>query len=242
MTARIVLAPFLSTLACLWSAGCGGSGTAVAGCEGATTSCDASADNHRPSQPEGAAVETSVADSAPPPDAPLPDASTDLPASSPGDAVVSGDPAVTTDGPGDGLEPVRVIRGAPDERLWHDVVVEGQGFSDLDGRIVTVRIGFPSRPPERLASGQARIDMGAFSIRLPGAMESGRSKRKLVQIDADGDRLCSAADLMFEDSGFADGATPTDFVMKVTPTSINKVGPSVIIEAECESFRNWPLE
>ncbi len=139
------------------------------------------------------------------------------------------------------MEPVRVIRGAPDEPLWHDVVVEGQGFSDLDGRIVTVRIGFPSRPPERLASGQVRIDMGAFSIRLPAALENSRYKRKLVLIDANGDGLCSAADLMFEDSGFADGPTPTDFVVKVTPTSISKVGPGVL-EAECESFRNWPLE
>lgn len=140
------------------------------------------------------------------------------------------------------MEPIRVIRGSADTKIWHAVVVEGQGFGGLNGRIVTVRIGSADRPPERLGSGQVRIENEAFSIRLPEVMEDSLYKRKYVHIDADGDGTCTAADLMFGDAAFAAGVPPMDVVLRLTPTSTQVPRNTVTTESVCEAVRNWPLQ
>jgi hypothetical protein len=101
--------------------------------------------------------------------------------------------------PGDALEPVRIIRGA-EEDYW-DLTIRGEGLDEYDGLRVLVRIGHPERPPERLGSGEALIDGGAFELVFPAVWETDLYKTKLALIDVDGDRACDlSVDRLFQDS------------------------------------------
>lgn len=92
------------------------------------------------------------------------------------------------------LAPVRVIRGEPaqDGGEWDDLTIEGTHLEAYEGHVVTVRIGLPDRPPERLGSGQARIEDGAFTLTIPRVWERDFYKPKAVLIDVNDDGLCSA--------------------------------------------------
>jgi hypothetical protein len=96
--------------------------------------------------------------------------------------------------------PVRIIRGGPTITTWLTLTIEGHGLTALEGRLVSVRIGMPDRPPERLGSGQARVENGAFAITFPDVWETGGIyKQKLVFIDMDADGVCTEADKTYSD-------------------------------------------
>jgi hypothetical protein len=98
------------------------------------------------------------------------------------------------------LQPVRVIRGDPKSGFW-DLTVRGVALESYEGKVVTVRIGMPERAPERLGSGQARIEDGAFELFFPKVWEDSLYKQKLVWLDVDNDGSCDlASDLLFADS------------------------------------------
>lgn len=88
------------------------------------------------------------------------------------------------------LEPVRVVRGDPMEKGWWDLSVRGVALDEYEGKVATVRLGMPDRPPERLGSGQARVEAGAFELFFPEVWESSLYKSKLVYIDVDGNGSC----------------------------------------------------
>ncbi len=91
--------------------------------------------------------------------------------------------------------PIRIIRGDPATTSWLTLTIEGHGLTALEGRLVSVRIGMPDRAPERLGSGQARVEAGAFSLTFPNVWEPGGVyKQKLVFVDTDGDGACTGAD------------------------------------------------
>jgi hypothetical protein len=98
------------------------------------------------------------------------------------------------------LEPVRVVRGDPVEDSFWDLTIRGVGLDEYEGKVVTVRIGMPDRAPERLGSGQTRIDAGAFELLFPEVWETSLYKQKLVYIDVDGDGACD----LVNDKLFAD--------------------------------------
>ena len=160
------------------------------------------------------------------------------------DAVADASPDVIVDASAadrgdDTLEPIRVVGGAADDTGYLDCMVLGQDFSGLDGKIVTVRIGRPGRG-ERLGSAQVRIEQGAFSMRLPAAIENSLYKQKIVHVDADGDGVCGASDLIFRDSSANESNPPKDFVFMVSPTSpFNRARPEEFARL-CEDIRNWP--
>jgi hypothetical protein len=144
--------------------------------------------------------------------------------------------------PGDLLEPVRVIRGTPDQAYW-DLTIRGEALDAYDGMKVLVRIGNPERPPERLGSGEAFIDAGAFELVFPAVWDTALYKTKLALIDVDGDRACNlSVDQLFGDSR----ATRAE-VLVVSPEG----GPNHFTQRDaatdeyyCEAWfnREWPRE
>jgi hypothetical protein len=97
----------------------------------------------------------------------------------------------------------RIIRGDPNEQNWFSLVIEGRGLANDEGKVVTARIGEPSRPPERLGSAQARIQDGAFRIEFPQGCEGFLYKTKLLYIDVNGDGSCTAGvDRVYSDHRF----------------------------------------
>lgn len=106
-------------------------------------------------------------------------------------------------GSGGAVPGVRIIRGDPSETTWFSVTMEGHGFTNEEGKLVTARIGMPSRPPERLGSAQVRIHDGAFQIEFPQGCEGFLYKRKVLFIDVDGDGSCTPGiDRVYSDSRF----------------------------------------
>lgn len=102
--------------------------------------------------------------------------------------------------------PVRIIRGDPNEQSWFSLVIEGRGLANDEGKLATVRIGMEDRPPERLGSGQVRIENGAFRIELPQGCEASLYKRKVLYIDIDGDGSCTpGVDRVYRDYRFQTG-------------------------------------
>jgi hypothetical protein len=94
---------------------------------------------------------------------------------------------------------VTVIRGDP-QGSFVNLTIRGIALGDHEGELVTVRLGRPDRPPERLGSGRARIRDGTFELFFPAVWEDGLYKQKLVHIDVDGDGTCtSARDRVFQD-------------------------------------------
>jgi hypothetical protein len=146
--------------------------------------------------------------------------------------------------PGDEGEPVTVIRGDP-EASFADLKIRGVALDRHEGEFVTVKIGMPERPPERLGSGRARIREGTFELSFPGVWEDGLYKQKLVHIDVDGDGTCTAVrDRLFQDSR---GANTPELIVR----GAGERGQNDIAEAEslseAESLCNivnagWPAE
>lgn len=103
--------------------------------------------------------------------------------------------------PDRGAATMRVIRGDPTVTDWVNLTVEAEGLSDLEGRLVKVRIGFPDRPPERLSSGEGHVAAGAFTFAFPASLQAFYYIRKLLFIDVDGDGVCAAGiDRVYTDS------------------------------------------
>lgn len=94
----------------------------------------------------------------------------------------------------DGLEQVRTIRGAP-ESTYIDVRFIGIELVNLDGVIVTARVGDPARPPERLATGQVVVAGGRFDLLFPQAHESGLFKPKFLYLDTNRNGQCDVGEL-----------------------------------------------
>lgn len=120
-----------------------------------------------------------------------------------GEGGSAGDPGNPENEP----EPVRIIRGDPEDEFW-DLTIRGQALDEYEGKLVIVRMGWPDRAPERLVSGGARIEDGAFDLVFPAAWEADLYKTKLVLIDVNGDHACDLTiDRLFGDSraSYADG-------------------------------------
>ncbi len=67
-------------------------------------------------------------------------------------------------------------------------------------------------------------------------MVSGLYEFKFIDIDADGDRTCTSADLLFED---ASAPVNDPFTWRITPTSFGKVAPAQAAQV-CDTIKNWP--
>ena len=159
-----------------------------------------------------------------------------------GGGITAGGEAGEAGAPGTALEPVRVIRGDPDETTWWDLMLQGVDLGAYDGKTVTARIGHPERPPERLGSGQTRVQDGSFSLFFPEVWESSLYKYKRAYIDVNENGSCDAADLVFHDAR----ATP-DFVMTVRNPDAERAPADLPLsttpEADCEVFNSmWPVE
>ncbi|HEY3499716.1 MAG TPA: hypothetical protein VGK73_33725 [Polyangiaceae bacterium] len=144
--------------------------------------------------------------------------------------------------PGDPLEPVRVIRGGPG--AYWDLTIRGEDLDSYDGKKVLVRIGHPDRPPERLGSGEAIIESGAFALVFPAVWEADLYKTKLVLIDVDGDGACdSSVDRLFRDSR---AARADVLVVSTSQSGGNTYFSHVDDEPgtnECEWYdEEWPQE
>jgi hypothetical protein len=153
----------------------------------------------------------------------------------------AGDSTKSTSSPrGTEPEPVRIIRGAPEDEFW-DLTIWGEALDEYEGKLVTVRMGWPDRAPERLVSGGARIENGTFELVFPAAWERDLYKTKLVLIDVNGDHACDLAiDRLFGDSR----ATYADaFVVNLG--SARSMHDMVEMDDAfyCEWFNSeWPLE
>jgi hypothetical protein len=101
---------------------------------------------------------------------------------------------------------VTIIRGDPAKRFATGTFV-ARGFGpEYEGRLVFVRVGTPSRPPERLGAGAARFRDGGFSLPLPMGIEQSLYKAKYAFVDVDGDGVCTAdKDVVYQDFSFLDG-------------------------------------
>jgi hypothetical protein len=132
---------------------------------------------------------------------------------------------------GDALEPVRVIRGDP-AATFADLTIRGEGLDASEGKRVLVRLGWPDRPPERLGSGEARVEGGAFELFFPAVWEKYLYKTKLVLIDLDDDGVCDPAkDLMFGDSR----ADPVDTLVASRNSSV----PDRMFETTDSFYCHW---
>lgn len=160
-----------------------------------------------------------------------------------GGGVTAGGVAGEAGAPGTTLEPVRVIRGAKEQATWWDLTIQGVDLEAYEGKIATARIGHPDRPPERLGSGQARVEAGSFRLFFPEVWEATLYKYKRVYIDVNENGSCDAeADLVFRDSR----ATP-DFVLTLRDSrhgaALSDLPVSREPEADCAVFNSiWPLE
>jgi hypothetical protein len=135
---------------------------------------------------------------------------------------------------------VRIIRGAPDDEFW-DLTIRGEGLDAYEGLAVHVRMGWPDRPPERLASGEAWIAQGAFELFFPAVWESALYKTKLVLIDMNGDGACDLSlDHLFGDSRAAQTA---ELVVNGGPSAGRYDMHDIPDEFYCGWFNSeWPLE
>jgi hypothetical protein len=137
-----------------------------------------------------------------------------------------------------------VIRGDP-EASFAKLEIRGIALDSHEGELVTVKIGKPDRPPERLGSGWARIREGAFELSFPAVWEDGLYKQKLVHIDVDGDGTCTAVgDRLFEDSR---GANTPELIVRGAgergQNDIEEVGSTSEAESLCGILNaEWPAE
>ena len=146
---------------------------------------------------------------------------------------------------GAGLEPVRVIRGDPAEDTWWDLTLQGVGLAAYEGKIVTARIGVPELPPERLGSGQVRIEGGGFSLFFLEVWEGTLYKKKRAYLDVNDNGRCDAgADFVYSDSR---GTRTPDFVLTLRDPgadgATDDIRPSADPASDCAAFNaTWPAE
>jgi hypothetical protein len=144
--------------------------------------------------------------------------------------------------PGDPLEPVRVIRGTSDDPYW-DLTIRGEGLDEYDGLRVLVRIGHPERPPERLGSGEALIDGGAFELYFPAVWDVDLYKAKLALIDVDGDGACDlSVDRLFGDSRAAQAEELIVSPVRGRYSFTEEDATSGTYYCDTWFNREWPLE
>jgi|GEM_PF-3795743 len=138
------------------------------------------------------------------------------------------------------LEPIRVIRGAQGA-VWSDLTIRGVGLDEYEGKVATVRLGIPDRPPERLGSGQARIQGGAFELFFPQVWEDSLYKRKLVYIDVNDDGSCDlATDKLFADSR---GVVSAALIVRGSGSPSKDDFPRSEGAESCAPFNSdWPSE
>jgi len=165
--------------------------------------------------------------------------------SSPGSAGGGNDGSLPVDGAGPGTTAVRIIRGDPAETMWFTFAIEGHGLTGDEDRLVTARIGTPERPPERLGSGQVRIQGGAFRIEFPQGCEVFLYKRKLLFIDVDGDGICApGVDRVYHDYRFLESDITiglSDSVPKPLTDSQMLLSDADIAVADCQALNEpWP--
>jgi len=113
----------------------------------------------------------------------------------------------TSDSDATGAAPdVTIIRGDP-AKTFATGTFEARGFGpEYEGRLVYVRVGTSTRPPERLGAGSAHFRQGGFSLPLPMGIEQSLYKAKYAFIDVDGDGVCKAdKDVVYQDFSFLDG-------------------------------------
>jgi hypothetical protein len=141
---------------------------------------------------------------------------------------------------GDASSGVRIIRGEPGEEFW-DLTIRGEGLDEYEGLAVLVRMGWPDRPPERLAWGEASIAQGAFELLFPAVWESNLYKTKLVLIDVNGDGACDLSmDQLFGDSRAVQAA---ELVVNGGATAGRYDMGEMPDEFYCGWFNiEWPLE
>lgn len=158
-----------------------------------------------------------------------------------------GDGAAAPDAGGDVLTaPLagRVIRGDAKETMWWDLTVRGGALQAYEGALVTVRIGRPDRPPERLGSGQARVTNGEFALAFPQVWESSLYKAKSVWIDVDGNGKCDhQVDRVFDDNRAVEA--PALYVGEAGPVNVRMrlLSNSNVVGNPCVVFEgNWPTE
>jgi hypothetical protein len=160
-----------------------------------------------------------------------------------GGGITAGGEAGDAGAPSWALEPVRVIRGDPDQSTWWDLTLQGVDLAAYEGKTVTARVGDPERSPERLGSGQARVQAGSFSLFFSEVWETALYKYKRVYVDVNEDGSCdAAADLVFHDAR----GTP-DFVLMVREPGADRARADLPLsrnpEADCAVFNStWPLE
>jgi hypothetical protein len=143
---------------------------------------------------------------------------------------VDGAVAITPDADTSG---VRIIRGAPDQTHWVDLDVVATGFSNSEGAPVTIQVGMPERPPERLGFGQTRVLNGAFQLTFPAVLENDLYKRKVVWIDVDRDGKCGGYDIVMSDYGFGIAGMP--YVWSAIPPTFHSL--------DCTAVEtSWPME
>jgi hypothetical protein len=134
-----------------------------------------------------------------------------------------------------------VIRGDAMQKVWADLSLRGVGLDEYEGKVVTVRIGMPDRAPERLGSGQAKIEGGAFQLSLPEVWEVSLYKQKLVYIDVDGDGSCDPS----RDRLYADFRAELESELVVRGSGPRE--PAELFPSDapyyCEVFNvAWPVE
>jgi hypothetical protein len=142
------------------------------------------------------------------------------------------------------IDSVTVIRGEPGES-FSSITIRGVELDAHEGSMVSVRIGMPDRPPERLGKGSARIRDGAFELVFPAVWEDGLYKRKLVHIDVDADGTCAASrDRLFRDSR---GAFASELVVRgsgaISQHDLPELDSAADAEQACEVINaQWPLQ
>ena len=140
---------------------------------------------------------------------------------------------------------VRIIRGDPNQTMWFSLTIEGHGLTGVEGKLAIARIGTPQRPPERLGSGQARIQNGAFQIAFPQGCEASLYKQKVLFIDLDADGSCTpGVDRVYRDYRFLDQdmtITLSDSVPAPAPDAQMSLSTNPPTDSDCQALNEpWP--
>lgn len=142
------------------------------------------------------------------------------------------------------LQAVRIIRGDPGTNPWLNLTIEARGLTGVEGRQVSVRVGLPNVPPERLASVEGRVRDQGFRFVFPQVVEPSLYKRKLLFIDVDGDGVCGAtADRVYQDFR---GQLDSDLTLSLAdsvpmPGPEAQMLPSIDRAADCGLLNEpWP--